>query len=594
MKAVIIAGSPGTTILPLANYFPKLAFPVANQTLAGHLLAVLQNNNINDIAIISSGDSTLEEVINDSLGNCSSSKAVNLQYLTEQKPMGTAGCLKLATDFVNDEPFLVITANIFLGDLDLAAILASHQQKKSAVTVALSQYKNGRNGLDNIVIDESGQIKKCFKLHHSSDKRRLFAVNGLYVFNPEVLHEIPANDYMDIQEQLIPRLSDNGLSVCAYEINGSIKMIHDLPDYCRLQKELLYNGYLNKEGKHGSLTEVMDRVWVGENVRISNKAYLLGPLVIGDNCTIGDNAQIIGPSSIGNGSKVEENVLVRESIIWKNTLLMNNARIEHCIVTDGSTVPEDERIAHVAVLQDKKYHQAFDFALLDSTYDVKAVEDKTLGQNGAIAAIDFSAFHFRLYQHCKRAFDLLATLLGLLFLLPFFIIIAVLIKLDSKGPVLFTQRRCGRNGKEFAMYKFRTMNDNACDMQDSLKVHNDVDGPVFKIVNDPRVTRVGRFLRISSLDELPQLINVIRGEMSLVGPRPLVMDEMQFSPSWRDIRLKVKPGMTGLWQVSGRSSMKFDGWITHDIEYAKKQSLLFDIKILLKTFQVVAKRIGAF
>ena len=246
MKAVIIAGSPGTTILPLANYFPKLAFPVANLPLAGHLLTVLKNNKIDDIAIISSGDSTLEEVINDSLGHHSSSKAFNLQYITEQKPRGTAGCLKLATDFVNDEPFLVITANIFLGDLDLAAILAYHQKKKSAVTVALSQYKNGRNGLDNIMIDENGQIKKCFKLHHSTDKRRLYAVNGLYVFNPEVLREIPANDYMDIQEQLIPRLSDNGLPVCAYEINGSIKMIHDLPDYYRLQKELMHNGYLNK------------------------------------------------------------------------------------------------------------------------------------------------------------------------------------------------------------------------------------------------------------------------------------------------------------------------------------------------------------
>ena len=592
MKAVIIAGSPGTAILPLANYYPKLAFPVANQPLAVHLLNVLENNNIDDIAIISAGNSKFEQVINDSIGK-PSYKAINLQYFTEQKPRGTAGCLKQATDFVGNEPFLVITPNIFLGDLDLSDILAYHRQKNSVVTVALSQYKNGRNGLDNIVIGENGHIKKCFKLHHSKDKRRVFAVNGLYVFNPEVLHEIPDHDYMDIQEQLIPRLSDKGLPVCAYEINGSIKMIHDLPDYYRLHKELLYNGYLNKKGRQRSLTEVMDRVWVGENVRISPTAYLLGPLAIGDNCTIGDHAQIIGPSSIGNGSCVEDNVLVRESIIWKNTHLKSNARIEYSIVTDASTIPAGERIAHVAVLQDKKYREDLDFTLLDSTHDVKVVEDKSLGQNGAIATIDFSAFHFRMYQQIKRAFDFLAASLGLVLLLPFFCIIALLIKIDSRGPVLFTQHRCGKNGKEFAMYKYRTMYDKAGEMQDLLRVHNDVDGPVFKIVNDPRVTRMGKFLRMTSLDELPQLINVVRGEMSLVGPRPLVMDEMQFSPSWRDIRLKVKPGMTGLWQVSGRSSMKFDGWITHDIEYAKKQSLLFDTKILLKTFQVVAKRIGA-
>jgi lipopolysaccharide/colanic/teichoic acid biosynthesis glycosyltransferase len=120
-----------------------------------------------------------------------------------------------------------------------------------------------------------------------------------------------------------------------------------------------------------------------------------------------------------------------------------------------------------------------------------------------------------------------------------------------------------------------------------------VDGPVFKLDRDPRITRVGAFLRKTSLDELPQLINVIKGDMSLVGPRPLVMGEMKFSPSWRDIRLRVKPGVTGLWQVEGRSSPYFHDWIRYDVAYVKEQSLTGDLKIILKTIRVVLKKIGA-
>jgi lipopolysaccharide/colanic/teichoic acid biosynthesis glycosyltransferase len=121
---------------------------------------------------------------------------------------------------------------------------------------------------------------------------------------------------------------------------------------------------------------------------------------------------------------------------------------------------------------------------------------------------------------------------------------------------------------------------------------NEIAGPMFKMKNDPRVTRVGRFLRKTSLDELPQFFNVLNGEMSLVGPRPLIMDEMKFSPSWRDMRLKIKPGITGLWQIQGRSNSSFPDWIRLDMYYVKNQFLWMDIKILLKTISVVIKKIG--
>ena len=135
---------------------------------------------------------------------------------------------------------------------------------------------------------------------------------------------------------------------------------------------------------------------------------------------------------------------------------------------------------------------------------------------------------------------------------------------------------------------------NADKIHQELLSQNNTDGPIFKMVRDPRITRVGGFLRKTSLDELPQLINVIKGDMSLVGPRPLIMNEMKFSSSWRDVRLKVKPGITGLWQIQGRSEASFHDWIRYDTYYVKNQSLALDIKILFKTIGVVLKKAGAY
>ena len=185
----------------------------------------------------------------------------------------------------------------------------------------------------------------------------------------------------------------------------------------------------------------------------------------------------------------------------------------------------------------------------------------------------------------KRLLDILCSFLLLVISIPLFFIIAILIKIDSKGPVFFLQKRCGRNREEFFMYKFRTMVKDAETLKKGLK--NEMDGPMFKLKNDPRITRVGRILRKLSLDELPQLLNVLKGEMSLVGPRPLADEEMVGDDIWREIRLSVRPGMTGLWQIMGRDSGKFSDWITYDTEYVQKRSLFMDIKILFLTITTV-------
>jgi exopolysaccharide biosynthesis polyprenyl glycosylphosphotransferase len=194
----------------------------------------------------------------------------------------------------------------------------------------------------------------------------------------------------------------------------------------------------------------------------------------------------------------------------------------------------------------------------------------------------------------KRMFDVIASTVTLIVILPFLAVIAIAIKLDSDGPVLFSQVRAGRDGEEFEVVKFRTMVDGADEMLIDLRSLNEVDGPLFKLRDDPRVTRVGRVLRRYSLDELPQLWNVLRGEMSLVGPRPALYSEMdQWSPEVKS-RLRVRPGLTGMWQVSGRSDLSFSDYVRYDLYYVDNWSLWRDLVILSKTIPVVLSKDGAY
>ena len=192
----------------------------------------------------------------------------------------------------------------------------------------------------------------------------------------------------------------------------------------------------------------------------------------------------------------------------------------------------------------------------------------------------------------KRMVDVVLCLGALPLALPLMGVIALVVRLDSPGPVVFSHLRTGRHGARFKMYKFRTMLQNAEELKPSLAHLNILPAPDFKVPNDPRITRVGRFLRTSSLDELPQLWNVLRGEMSLVGPRPT-----SFAPStyelWHTARLEVIPGITGLWQVGGRNEMTFDERLRLDIAYIRTMSLWLDCKIMLMTVLSVLRRSGA-
>ncbi|MGE6375504.1 sugar transferase [Peribacillus muralis] len=199
------------------------------------------------------------------------------------------------------------------------------------------------------------------------------------------------------------------------------------------------------------------------------------------------------------------------------------------------------------------------------------------------------------YLRMKRIIDIIGSLIGIIFLSPVFLLVAIFIKIeDPKGPVFFKQVRVGKAETEFEMYKFRSMVSDAEERLKDLLGLNEVSGAMFKIKDDPRVTKIGKFIRKTSIDELPQLFNVLKGEMSLVGPRPPLLREVNEYTTYDKQRLLVTPGCTGLWQVSGRSNVGFEEMVKLDIDYISQRSLVFDFKIITKTVVVLLGSKDAF
>ncbi len=200
-----------------------------------------------------------------------------------------------------------------------------------------------------------------------------------------------------------------------------------------------------------------------------------------------------------------------------------------------------------------------------------------------------------LYPIIKRTVDILGSTFGLIVLSPLFAAVAVAIKWeDPKGPVFFSQTRIGKNGKPFQIYKFRSMCVDAEEKLKNMRDKNDISGPMFKIKEDPRITKVGKFIRRTSIDELPQFLNVLKGEMSLVGPRPSVIWEVDQYTNHDKKRLAVTPGCTGLWQISGRNELGFHEMLELDLAYIEKKCIWFDMRIMLKTVKIMISSKGAY
>jgi lipopolysaccharide/colanic/teichoic acid biosynthesis glycosyltransferase len=292
-------------------------------------------------------------------------------------------------------------------------------------------------------------------------------------------------------------------------------------------------------------------------------ARLVGPLIVQRGATIGERATVIGPTVIGAGVMVGDDAVVAQSV-----------------VLDGAEVTADSIVRGGVVSGNGMLHVTQATPTAGAAAGRMSINQVTLSGKRTPRRIGRPIF-----PAIKRGLDFIVALLLLLFLAPLWPLIFLAIKLDSAGPVFFLHSREGLDGREFGCIKFRTMRADADQIQRELADANVVDGPQFKIDDDPRITRVGKWLRLSNIDELPQLINVLRGEMSLVGPRPSPFRENQICAPWRRARLSVRPGITGLWQIcrADRDEGDFHQWIYYDVLYVRHFSFRLDVKILLAT-----------
>lgn len=577
-KAIILAGGQKTNLNPLDNYFPVCMLPILNRPLLDFTVNFLKKNSIEEIYISISKDDEIHPGF-----RSYDSPEIKIHLHVEDKPRGTAGAIKDLEKFIGSEPFIVINASTLIRDINFSKAIAFFNKTNPALLVGIRKKHKSKTTNDKVKVSRTSTVSSIHLLHSSMDRRSPWTSNGIYIFDPLVFKHISSSGFVDIKEQLIPALQQESLIISAFEIEGCYHCIDSVNDYMNIQRNILLennNASLHTEGKE----EIADRVWIGKDVKISPRAYLLGPLVIGEGSRIEDSAQLIGPAVIGRRCKISRNSLVRESILCDDILLEKESKIEYSIILKGTDIPTRLNIRNMIAIDGMT---TGDVNLIPSDFDIKGIADLS-----GLASI--SGTTHRIYKIAKRILDLVLSVFGLVVLSPLFLLIAAAVKLDSRGPVFYIQKRCGAGGKLFGMIKFRTMGANAEKLHTELFSRKDTDGPMFKMMSDPRITRTGRFLRKTSLDEIPQLVNVLRGEMSLVGPRPLIMEEMKFSPSWRDTRLKVKPGITGLWQVQGRSEASFHDWVRYDINYVKNQSMWLDLKILFKTIKVVFKKVGAY
>lgn len=354
-------------------------------------------------------------------------------------------------------------------------------------------------------------------------------------------------------EQFISRCRANSIRLTCLEAAGSVL---DLETETGLSSFL--GGTLNSKNVCGSNEQT-----------IADSARLFGKIVTGKNVCIGENAIISGPAILADGVRIGDGAVVRSSIIGPGVLVHPDEFVQNRVLTKEHERKE-QSVQGTECKKMRLPHRSIDYFHV---------------QNGKNAFREWSGFSYAVFL--KRICDFVGALIVLVFFVPVFPVVALVIKLTSPGPVFYKARRQGLHGKPFDCIKFRSMAVGAEEIQERLRVVSQVDGPQFKMESDPRVNAVGQFLRNTYLDEIPQFINVLVGQMSIVGPRPSPEQENSLCPHWRDARLSVRPGITGLWQIcrTRAEAKDFQEWVHYDTKYVRNLSVWLDLWVCWKTAQ---------
>lgn len=392
----------------------------------------------------------------------------------------------------------------------------------------------------------------------------------------EVLNKLFMSNTLSLNfSEFVDNCFSNSLTLRSFNVGGTIL---DLGTEEGLLGLLVTNPNIYKSSYSTTNNGFHRQVTGAEGVTVSPDAKLFGKILFGRNVCVERNAIVIGPVIIGNDVKISSGAVVRTSIIDSGVSLSNEQLVQNRVLI--SQIPKQKKVLRqlAASRTCKKTGQ------IGMPYSVGP-------RNHIVTSQSLNVYNFRTWPKCsyvrflKRIADIVAAIIVLVLFAPIMPFVVLAIKLNSSGPVFFGDERQGLHGKTFKCLKFRTMLPGADKLQDRLRRINQVDGPQFRIENDPRTSAVGRFLRDTHIDEIPQFVNVLLGQMSIVGPRPSPEAENTLCPYWRDARLSVRPGITGLWQIcrTRRPTKDFQEWIYYDIEYVRKLSLKLDLWVCWKT-----------
>lgn len=446
-----------------------------------------------------------------------------------------------------------------LGELDLAPLVAvDNDPRISRFRVAIDNCPAGAD--EWAALDLHGNVARVQRYY---DEVTRLATRGVYAAAmPATAFSLRGQRHVEPLARLRAAAVAAGAPTSDAAARQPLANLHQQRGLLDLNEHCLHR--LEDRAPPGYV-EAGERVWLGRDVRLDPGAVVIGPVLVHAGAQIERDAQVIGPAVIGPRAVVRSSAAVVQAVVAGDAIIDTPRCVRHRVGFSAEPEPE-------AGEADEPVEPA------SSAFSSLVVAEAPVGA-GPLPP------RRPAYRICKRATDVVAAGLGLLALLPFMALVGALVKLTSSGPMLFGHRREGRGGRTFTCYKFRTMEQDAHERQRDLYAQNKIDGPQFMIPDDPRITRVGRVLRSTCIDELPQLWNVLTGDMSLVGPRPSPFRENQICVPWRQARLSVRPGMTGLWQIcrSERSLGDFHQWIHYDILYVRNASYWLDLKIIVHT-----------
>ncbi len=534
-----------------------LMLPMGGGTLLAHLLAELRRGGGDDVLVLAPARACRDYAERLKTSTPGKPRAVDIQglqmLLGAQEPANAV---------------LVVQPRYWPANGYDAGQIARSMLEYAGASHAVALGSDGSRVRELVEFDTQGDVRRVQRYYDSRNWPEAGGHAVVYTVAPAgALSRIEFSSLAGLRTALAAR----GVLSRDLPLRSEVLDLVDETSYLSLHERACSG--LTRQGEPAGYSAVRGargQILVGGQCEVHASARLIPPIIIQSGTRIGAEATLIGPALLGPGCRIGEGATVAHAVLLGGTSVSAGTSIRHRVVSGECA----------GSVSDAGMHGQSDWIGPDVSAPLPMDEERWLSWAAKESPGRRAQFAI------KRVMDASIALVSLAVLSPLLLVTALLVKLDSRGPIFFAHRRERRGGKEFPCIKFRTMVVDAHARQKELAAQNEVDGPQFKITNDPRVTRVGKILRATNIDELPQLLNVLLGHMSLVGPRPSPFRENQICVPWRRARLSVRPGITGLWQVcryDDRSQGDFHQWILYDITYVRRFSVWLDMKIVLAT-----------